>query len=96
MERLERPEKNWKFSASDLAERERWNDYMEVYEDAINATSTEWAPWYIIPADNKWATRALVADIITTTLRDLDLKFPEVTQAQLEMLDEARKTLEDE
>jgi polyphosphate kinase 2 (PPK2 family) len=96
IERLERPEKNWKFSATDLAERERWDDYMEAYEDAINATSTEWAPWYIVPADNKWATRAVVADIITSTLRDLDLKFPEVTQAQLKMLTDARKTLEDE
>jgi len=96
MERLERPEKNWKFSASDLPERERWDDYMEAYEDAINTTSTEWAPWYIIPADNKWATRAIVADIITTTLRDLDLKFPELNDEQLKLLEQARKTLEEE
>ena len=96
MERLERPEKNWKFSGSDLAERGHWDDYMGVYEDAINATSTKWAPWYIIPADNKWVTRAVVADIITSTLRDLDLKFPEVTEAQLKTLAEARKKLEDE
>ena len=96
MDRLERPEKNWKFSTADLAERGHWDDYMAVYEDAINATSTEWAPWYIIPADNKWATRALVADIITSTLQDLDLKFPELTEAQLKVLAEARKTLEAE
>ncbi|MDD2660209.1 MAG: polyphosphate kinase 2 family protein [Methylococcales bacterium] len=96
LERLERPEKNWKFSGSDLAERGHWNDYMDVYEDAINATSTKWAPWYIIPADNKWATRALVADIITSTLRELDLKFPEVTETQLKTLAEARKALEAE
>jgi PPK2 family polyphosphate:nucleotide phosphotransferase len=96
LERLERPEKNWKFSDSDLAEREHWDDYMEAYENAINATSTEWAPWYIIPADNKWVTRALVADIITSTLRDLDLKFPKVSQTQLEILTEARKKLESE
>lgn len=96
LERLERPEKNWKFSAADLAERQHWDDYMEVYEDAINATSTEWAPWHIIPADHKWATRALVADIITSKLRDLDLKFPEVTEAQLKTLVEARKQLEEE
>ncbi len=96
MDRLERPEKNWKFSAADLAERQHWDDYMNVYEDAINATSTEWAPWHIIPADHKWATRALVADIITSTLRDLDLKFPEVTEEQLKTLAEARKKLEDE
>jgi PPK2 family polyphosphate:nucleotide phosphotransferase len=96
MERLDRPEKNWKFSVSDVAEREHWGDYMDAYEDAINATSTEWAPWHIIPADHKWATRALIADIITSTLRDLDLKFPEVTQGKLDMLAEARKKLEAE
>lgn len=96
IERLERPEKNWKFSASDLIERGHWDDYMEVYEDAINATSTDWAPWYIIPADHKWATRAIVADIITSTLRDLDLKFPEVTKEQMKLLDEARVKLENE
>ena len=96
MERLERPEKDWKFSAADISEREHWDDYMEAYEDAINATSSEWAPWYIIPADDKWATRAVVADIITSTLGDLDLKFPKVTEAQLKTLAEARKKLEDE
>jgi polyphosphate kinase 2 (PPK2 family) len=96
MDRLERPEKNWKFSTADLAERGHWDDYMDVYEDAINATSTKWAPWYIIPADNKWATRTLVADIITSTLKNLDLKFPELTEAQLKVLAEARKTLKAE
>ena len=96
LERLERPEKNWKFSTADLAEREYWDDYMKAYEDAISATSTKWAPWYIVPADNKWATRAIVADIITTTLRDLDLQFPKVTDEQLEKLAEARKKLEGE
>ncbi|MCX7066326.1 MAG: polyphosphate kinase 2 family protein [Methylococcales bacterium] len=96
MERLERPEKNWKFSPSDLGERGYWDEYMDVYEDAINATSTKWAPWYIIPADNKWATRAIVADIITSTLRELDLKFPEVSEAELKRLAEARIQLESE
>ena len=96
MERLERPEKNWKFSVADLAERDRWDDYMDAYEDAINATSTEWAPWHIVPADNKWVTHAIVADIITSNLRALDLKFPEITETQLKLLAEARKTLEDE
>ena len=96
MERLERPEKNWKFSPSDLGERGYWDEYMSVYEDAINATSTKWAPWYIIPADNKWATRAIVADIITSTLRELDLKFPEVSEAELKRLAEARIQLESE
>lgn len=96
MERLDRPEKNWKFSASDLTEREYWDDYTKAYEDAINATSTKWAPWYIIPADNKWVTRALVADIITSTLHELDLKFPQVSEAELQRLAEARVKLESE
>ncbi|MGH8550982.1 MAG: polyphosphate kinase 2 family protein [Methylococcales bacterium] len=96
LERLERPEKNWKFSPSDLAERAFWDDYAEAYEDAINATSTEWAPWYIIPADHKWATRAIVADIITSTLQGLDLKFPELTKEQRKALAAVRKKLEDE
>src|SRR6185436_14759121 len=73
LERLERPEKNWKFSTSDMAERGFWDDYMKAYEDALSATSTDWAPWYVIPADFKWITRAVVADIVTTTLRGLDL-----------------------
>ncbi|MDO9213036.1 MAG: polyphosphate kinase 2 family protein [Methylococcales bacterium] len=96
LERLERPEKNWKFSPSDLPERGHWDDYMEAYEDLINATSTDWAPWYIVPADNKWVMRAIVADVITSTLRDLDLKFPELNEEQLKLLEQARKTLEEE
>lgn len=96
LERLERPEKNWKFSAADLAVRQFWDDYMEAYEEAISATSTEWAPWHIIPADHKWATRAIVADIITQTLEDLDLKYPEVGEEQRAVLAEARKKLEEE
>jgi len=94
--RLDRPEKNWKFSASDLTERERWDDYMSAYEQAINSTSTEWAPWHIIPADNKWAMRAAVADIITTRLHNLDLNYPLLTGAQMKLLAEARKQLENE
>jgi PPK2 family polyphosphate:nucleotide phosphotransferase len=96
LERLERPEKNWKFSSSDLPERGHWDDYMEAYQDLINATSTDWAPWYIVPADNKWAMRAIVADVITSTLRDLDLKFPELNDEQLKLLEQARKTLAEE
>src|SRR3954447_10383790 len=79
LERLDRPEKNWKFSPSDMAERGYWDDYMTAYEDALSATSTEWAPWYVIPADHKWVTRTAVAAIVATTIRELDLKYPEVT-----------------
>ena len=93
LERLDRPEKNWKFSPSDLAERGYWDDYMAAYEDAFTATSTEWAPWYVIPADHKWVTRAVIADIISTAICGLDLKYPEVTPEQKELLDEARKKL---
>jgi PPK2 family polyphosphate:nucleotide phosphotransferase len=96
MERLDKPEKNWKFSSSDLAERAHWDDYTKVYEEAISATSTKYAPWYIIPADNKWVTRALVADIITSTLRKLNLKFPKVSEVEHQRLAEARIQLENE
>jgi len=93
LERLDRPEKNWKFSAADLVERGYWDDYMKAYEDALSATSTEVAPWYVIPADYKWITRAVVADIVTTTIRGLDLKYPEVTAEQRSLLEDARKQL---
>ena len=96
MDRLQRPEKNWKFSLADLKERAYWDDYVEAFEDAISATSTKIAPWYIIPADDKWATRAIVADIITCTLHDLDLQFPNMTEEQQKLLTEARKSLEAE
>jgi PPK2 family polyphosphate:nucleotide phosphotransferase len=93
LERLSRPEKHWKFSPADLAERGYWDDYMGAYEDAFSATSTKWAPWYIIPADYKWVTRAVVADIVTTAIRDLDLEYPEVTAEQEKLLNEARTQL---
>ena len=96
IERLDRPEKNWKFSMADLAERERWDDYMKAYEQAINSSNTEWAPWHIIPADDKWAMRAAVADIITTRLHNLSLSYPTLTEAQITLLALARKQLENE
>jgi PPK2 family polyphosphate:nucleotide phosphotransferase len=96
IERLDRPEKNWKFSTSDLPERAFWRDYMDAYEDALAATTTEEAPWYVVPADNKWVTRAVVADVITTALRSLDLKFPEVTEEKRKLLAEAKKQLGEE
>jgi PPK2 family polyphosphate:nucleotide phosphotransferase len=96
LERLERPEKNWKFSPADVAERAFWDDYMKAYEDALSATSTKRSPWYVVPADQKWATRAIVADILTTTIRGLDLRFPEVNPDQRQALDVARQRLERE
>jgi PPK2 family polyphosphate:nucleotide phosphotransferase len=96
LERLERPEKNWKFSTSDLPERGFWADYMGAYEGALTATTTEEAPWYVVPADNKWVTRAVVADVITTAIRSLDLRFPEVTEEKRKALAEAKSQLEAE
>jgi PPK2 family polyphosphate:nucleotide phosphotransferase len=96
LERLERPEKNWKFSTSDISERALWADYMDAYEDALAATTTEEASWYVVPADNKWVTRAVVADVITTAIRSLDPRFPEVTEDQRKMLAEAKSRLQEE
>jgi PPK2 family polyphosphate:nucleotide phosphotransferase len=93
LERLDRTEKHWKFSTADLAERDYWDDYQDAYEKAISATSTKWAPWYVVPADHKWATRAIVADIVTTTLQSMDLRFPEPSESQLALLNEARRKL---
>jgi PPK2 family polyphosphate:nucleotide phosphotransferase len=96
LERLERPEKNWKYSPADVAERAFWDDYMKAYEGALSATSTKRSPWYVVPADQKWATRAIVADILTTTIRGLDLRYPEVSVEQRASLEEAKKRLESE
>jgi PPK2 family polyphosphate:nucleotide phosphotransferase len=96
LQRLECPEKNWKFSTSDLPERGFWADYMDAYEDALAATTTEEAPWYVVPADNKWVTRAVVADVITTAIRSLDLKYPEVTEEKRKALAAAKSQLEKE
>jgi PPK2 family polyphosphate:nucleotide phosphotransferase len=93
LERLKTPEKHWKFSPADLAERDHWDDYQEVFEDAINATTTPWAPWYIVPADHKWVTRALASEIITRTIESLDLEYPQLTAAQTELLRAAEKKL---
>jgi PPK2 family polyphosphate:nucleotide phosphotransferase len=93
LERLNRPEKHWKFSTADLAERDYWDDYMQAYEDALRATSTKWAPWYVIPADNKWVTRAVVADIVTNAIQDLDLHYPEVAEEQKKLLSVAKEKL---
>ncbi|MBI5760610.1 MAG: polyphosphate kinase 2 family protein [Planctomycetales bacterium] len=96
LERLTDPSKNWKFSPSDVSERAHWDEYMDAYQDAINATSTEWAPWYVIPADHKWATRAVVADILTSTIRDLDARYPTLSDKQQAALSAAKVTLESE
>jgi len=93
MERLENPDKHWKFSASDAKERQHWNDYMNAYEAMIRATARPDAPWYVVPADNKWFTRVIVAAAIIDALEALDLKFPEMTAPQKQQLEGARAAL---
>jgi PPK2 family polyphosphate:nucleotide phosphotransferase len=93
LDRLDDPTKHWKFSPADLAERAFWDDYMAAYEDALSATSTKWAPWYIVPADRKWVSRALVASIVARTIQGLDLHYPEVTPEKLQQIEEAKTTL---
>ena len=78
MERLDRPEKNWKFSDSDVHERKFWGDYMHAFEEAIQATASERTPWYVVPADNKWFTRLVVVAAIVEAAEELDLAYPEV------------------
>ena len=93
LERLEEPEKNWKFSTGDLRERAFWSDYQRSYEDMLSATSTEVAPWYIIPADKKWFTRACVADIISSRIESLDLSYPNVSGKTRKELEAAKQEL---
>jgi len=94
LSRLEEPEKNWKFSLQDARERQHWDAYMEAYEDMIRSTATVHAPWYVVPADNKWFTRLTVAAAVIETLEDLDLRFPEVDKAKRKELAAARAILE--
>ncbi len=91
--RLDEPSKNWKFSAGDLKERTHWDDYQNAYEEMIQETATAEAPWYVVPADNKWYTHLIVASAIVEALDSLDLRFPVVTDEQRTALQEARKAL---
>ena len=91
--RLDEPEKNWKFSEADIQERECWDDYQEAYEDMIRHTATEDAPWYVVPADNKWFTHLVVAAAIVETLEGLDLAYPKVDAAKLKGIAAARRAL---
>ena len=94
--RLDTPEKNWKFSLSDVKERAYWNEYQKAFEAVFNRTSTRWAPWYVIPADHKWFTRVAVADIIISKLKSLDLKYPTISKERMQELQIAREMLESE
>ena len=94
LERLTNPEKHWKFSEADLAEREHWKEYRKAFEEALTATSTKRAPWYVIPADRKYVARALVADIVAMAIQNLGLEYPNVSEAQMAKLAAAREHLE--
>ena len=93
MDRLDEPEKNWKFSASDVHERTFWNDYMHAFEEAIRATASKHAPWFVVPADNKWFTRLLVAAAIVDAVESLGLAYPKVDAAKKKELAAARAAL---
>lgn len=96
LSRLDTPEKNWKFSDSDLQERGYWDDYQKAYAEMLTETSTKWAPWYVVPADNKWVTRALVAKLLAREITSLNLEYPRVDERQQEVLAMARVRLENE
>ena len=93
LDRLDRPEKNWKFSLDDVRERQRWGSYMRANEDMIRNTATDYAPWYVVPADHKWFTRLVVAEVIVDALESLDLSYPKVSSAKRKELAAARTAL---
>jgi PPK2 family polyphosphate:nucleotide phosphotransferase len=93
LERLQTPEKNWKFSAADAKEREYWNDYMKAYEDTIKNTAVKHAPWYVVPADNKWFTRIVVAAAVIDTLASLDLEYPHMSEEKRKELASVERAL---
>ncbi len=94
--RIDEPEKNWKFSVADYQERGYWDDYQKAIQDMLNNTSTAWAPWFVIPSDNKWFARLAISEALCTALERLDLKFPRVTGERRKELLEIRKALESE
>ena len=96
LDRINRPDKHWKFAGADIKERQYFDDYTKAYEEMIAATSTEYAPWYVIPADNKWVSRAAVAAILAGTIEQLDLSWPAVTDEQKQEIEYARKKLDAE
>lgn len=94
LKRIEDKEKNWKFSSADIEERAWWDDYQKAYEKAINETSTEYAPWYIIPADKKWFSRVAIGSIIVETLKKMDIKMPVISETEKALLKESKIKLE--
>jgi PPK2 family polyphosphate:nucleotide phosphotransferase len=96
LSRIDEPEKNWKFHAADVAERAHWDDYQAAYGKAIRATAAPHAPWFVVPADSKWFTRLVVAEAITEALEDLELHYPQITEAERARLEDARRALDED
>lgn len=96
LDRINEDDKNWKFSTSDVTERGFWEDYMQAYEDAINETSTDYAPWFVIPADQKWFSRVAAIQIIIDKLEEMNLKFPKLSEKEKKALEESKLKLESE
>lgn len=96
LDRIEEDDKNWKFSSGDVTERGFWNDYMKAYQDAIRETSTDYAPWFVIPADQKWFTRVAAIQIIIDALESMNLKFPELSGKDKDALKDSKHKLESE
>lgn len=96
LDRINEPAKNWKFSTADLPERKLWDQYMKAYEEAINETSKDDAPWFVIPADHKWFARVAAIQIIIEAMEKMDLKFPTLSEKQTALLEESKKELENE
>lgn len=94
LDRINEEDKNWKFSSADLAERALWDEYMKAYEEAINETSKDYAPWYVIPADSKWFTRVAAIQIIIDAMEKMDLKYPKLSEKETIALEDAKKELE--
>ncbi|WP_438751628.1 polyphosphate kinase 2 family protein [Pararhizobium sp. O133] len=93
LSRIDEPDKNWKFSPADFAERQHWDDYQMAFEDMLSNTSTEWAPWFVIPADNKWFARLAISEVVTGVFEKLDLKMPAVSDARKAELATIREAL---
>jgi hypothetical protein len=93
LERIDDPQKNWKFSVNDASERDYWDQYMDAYQEMISQTASKYAPWYVVPADNKWFTRVVVAAAVIEALADLDLAYPKVSEDKLNELVTAKNKL---
>lgn len=96
LERMKNPEKNWEFSFNDVKEREHWDGYQEIFEDLLNHTSTEYAPWYALPADDEWFSRYIISEVMVKTLEQIDPQYPEITGEEKEELEKAIRKLEEE